>query len=123
MSRLYRLTLTLAAALVMLAPVAATAQTADDGLRLSDREPAVGVRMSAMAGAGGFAGIGDFGALFANPAGLGYLDGSYLSGSLTNVITSDDVRFVTPDFSTRSDEDRKSTRLNSSHVAISYDVF
>src|SRR5690625_7233521 len=104
MSRLYRLTLTLAAALVMLAPVAANAQTADDGLRLSDREPAVGVRLSAMAGAGGIAGIGDFGALFANPAGLGYQDGSYLSGALTNGITCDAVWFVSPGVSTRADE-------------------
>ncbi len=104
----------------MLAPVAANGQTADDGLRLSDREPAVGVRMSAMAGAGGFAGIGDFGALFANPAGLGYLDGSYLSGSLTNLITSDDVRFVTPDFSTRSDESLTNMRVG--HLAYLYKV-
>src|SRR5690625_7790890 len=69
MSRLYRLTLTLAAALVMLAPVAANAQTAADGLRLSDREPAVGVRLAAMAGAGGLRGVGPVRALRGSPAG------------------------------------------------------
>ena len=120
MSRLYRYSIALVAALLMLAPLEASAQSAEDGLRLSDREPAVGVRMSAMSGAGGFAGAADFGALFANPAGLGFLDGSYVSGSLTNLVTSEDVRFVTPDFSSGSDESISNMRIG--HLAYLYKV-
>ena len=50
----------------------ATAQTADDLYRLGQREPAIGARMTAMGGAAG-AGLGDWTAAFANPAGLAYL--------------------------------------------------
>ncbi len=50
----------------------ATAQTADDLFFFGRRTPAVGARMAGMGGAA-VAGLGDWNASFANPAGLGYL--------------------------------------------------
>jgi hypothetical protein len=39
------------------------------------------------------------GALFSNPAGLGYFNRSEISGSLNTFSTTENARFVTPDFS------------------------
>lgn len=51
---------------------ASSAQTADDLFFFGRRAPAVGARMAGMGGAA-VAGLGDWSAAFANPAGLGYL--------------------------------------------------
>jgi long-subunit fatty acid transport protein len=85
--------------LMALASTDASAQTGDDGLRFSERDPAVGARLGGMAGAGGVAGMADLGALFSNPAGLAFLNRSELSGSLNTFSTTEDARFVTPAFS------------------------
>lgn len=85
--------------LVAYSPADAVAQTGDDGLRFSERDPATGARLGGMAGAGGIAGMADLGALFSNPAGLGYFTRSELSGSLNTFSAMEDARFVTPDFS------------------------
>ena len=59
----------------------AHAQTGEDVLRYSQRFPAVGARMTGMAGAG-VGGVNDWGAAFANPAGLGLVRRTHVSGSL-----------------------------------------
>ncbi|MFP4228397.1 MAG: OmpP1/FadL family transporter [Salinivenus sp.] len=59
----------------------ASAQTADDALRLSLREPAVGARALGMSGAG-TAGWADLSALYTNPAGLGFYESSEFAGSM-----------------------------------------
>ncbi len=48
------------------------AQSVDDALRIGQRQPAIGARLMALGGAG-VSGVGDYGALYRNPAGLGYL--------------------------------------------------
>lgn len=58
------------------------AQTGEDVLRYSQRFPAVGARMTGMAGAG-VAGVNSWGAAFANPAGLGLIPRSHVSGSFS----------------------------------------
>ena len=58
------------------------AQTGEDVLRYSQRFPAVGARMTGMAGAG-VAGVNTWGAAFANPAGLGLVGRSHVSGSFS----------------------------------------
>ena len=67
---MHRLLLLLAIA--ALALPASSAQTADDLFFYGRRAPAVGARMAGMGGAA-VAGLGDWSASFANPAGLGYL--------------------------------------------------
>src|SRR5690625_5403741 len=62
-------------------------------------------------------------------AGISRVRGQFveLSGSLTVDENAEDLRFEanlqTASITTSNEEDRKSTRLNSSHVAISYAVF
>ncbi|MCH7638973.1 MAG: hypothetical protein IH855_05865 [Bacteroidetes bacterium] len=65
-----RLLLLLAIAAITLP--SSSAQTADDLFFFGRRAPAVGARMAGMGGAA-VAGLGDWSASFANPAGLGYL--------------------------------------------------
>ena len=80
------------AALVLLLAAAAagpaTAQTAEDAFRFSERSPATGPRMMGMAGAG-TSGVADYSALFNNPAGLGFFQKSSVSGSLNAVYATD----------------------------------
>jgi long-subunit fatty acid transport protein len=114
MNRTIRLSACLVAALLIFAAATTTdslAQTADDGLRLSERDPATGTRLGGMAGAGGIAGTADLGALFSNPAGLGFLRQSILSGSLNSFSTREDARFVTPEFSGSLDRDVRDMRI------------
>ena len=59
----------------------AEGQTISDALRFAERSPATGTRMMGMSGAG-TAGIADYGALYANPAGLGYVRSSMAGGAL-----------------------------------------
>ena len=73
----------------------ARAQTGEDALRMSQRFPAVTARMVGIGGAG-IAGVGDVGALYANPAGLAYLKHSEFTGALSTFGTTDDVQFFTP---------------------------
>lgn len=68
------------------------AQTADDALRFAERSPAAGARMIGMAGAG-IAGVADFSALYANPAGLGYLQSSEAVGSFNVLRAVDEARY------------------------------
>ena len=61
----------------------AHAQTADDALRFSERLPGSGARMMA-----------DFGALYTNPAGLGYLRQSQVVGSFRMLGVQDDASYA-----------------------------
>lgn len=85
-----RLPLAMALALGLLAHTAA-AQTGEDVLRYTQRTPAAGARMTGMAGAA-VAGVPDWGAAFANPAGLGYVGRSHATGALGATIVQSDVR-------------------------------
>ncbi|MFW5955281.1 MAG: OmpP1/FadL family transporter [Rhodothermales bacterium] len=97
--------------LALLLALPAYSQTIEDGLRMSERNPAVGVRMVGLSGAGMYAGIADFSSLFANPAGLAYFSASQFSGSLSGVNTEDDVLYQTPNFSERQSRDLRNTTL------------
>jgi long-subunit fatty acid transport protein len=78
--------------LMMSSGPAAQAQTADDALRFSHHQPATGARMMGFAGAG-IAGVADYGALFTNPAGLGYFESSQAGGSFNFLRATDDARY------------------------------
>ena len=82
---------------------AAWAQTAEDALRIGQRSPATGATMMGYAGAG-VAGVADIGALYANPAGLGFYETSQAAGTLRFLNASDDARFdpIAPDDPTSS---------------------
>lgn len=67
----------------------ASAQTADDVLRMSLRQPATGVRALGIGGAG-TAGWADLSAMYTNPAGLGFYETSEVSANL-NVLTADNA--------------------------------
>ncbi len=75
--------LKLAAFVLMLLTSAggAVAQTAEDAIRFSQRSPAAGPRMMGFAGAG-IAGTADYGAVYRNPAGLGFAQTSSFSGAM-----------------------------------------
>jgi len=68
------------------------AQTADDALRFSRQWPGVGARATGLAGAG-IGGVGDFSALYINPAGLGYLRRSQVTGAFSVFDVEDDARY------------------------------
>ena len=78
---------------VLLAAPSAWAQTASDGYRFSQRQPALNARLMAMSGAGSLAGIADQGALHANPAGLGFLNTSVFAGGLNTLSAVDDATY------------------------------
>ena len=101
------------------------AQDATDALFFAERSPATGPRFTAMGGAS-VAGVGDYGALYSNPAGLGLLDASQLAGSFRSLITTDDGSYET----FRDDEtsfgrttlDRTRTGYGIGNAALAYKV-
>ncbi len=95
-------------------PLAAQAQTAADALRFSERSGAVGPRMIGLAGAG-TAGFADPGALFANPAGLGFYKMSELSGALGFSAVGDNATYRVGGEQTMFDAQLENTRLD--HLA------
>ncbi len=78
--------------LLALAALPVQAQTADDALRLSLREPAIGARALGMSGAG-TAGWADLSALYTNPAGLGFYETSEFAGSMSLLSATDDASY------------------------------
>jgi len=70
----------------------ARAQTGEDILRYSQRFPAVDTRMTGMAGAA-VGGIGDWGAAYANPAGLGLVGRSHVVGAVSAGSIQSDARY------------------------------
>ncbi len=95
-------------------PGAASAQTFEDGLRFTERQPMTGVRSLGMAGAG-VAGIADYSAMLTNPAGLGYYRGSGFSAGLNFWGTETRGDFVAGDALTRLDNTSSDTRIG--HLA------
>ncbi len=72
---------TITATVMMIAVFPTVAQTADEVWGLNQRDMSVGARMTGMS-IRGFAGFGDYSAMYGNPAGLGYVDGTKLVASL-----------------------------------------
>ena len=95
-------------ALLLAATLPARAQTGEDILRYSQRFPAVDTRMTGMAGAA-VGGIGDWGAAFANPAGLGLVQRSHVAGALSAGSIQSDARY----FGDRSEATTTQTAIGS----------
>ncbi len=106
-------------------PVSATAQSASDALFFAERLPGTGSRLSALAGASG-AGVGDYGALYSNPAGLAYLNSSELSGTLRSTLTNNEASYTTsfgdPARPTTTVNDQSRTSYSLGNTALIYKV-
>lgn len=97
----------------------AQAQTFEDALRFTDRYAGTGARLMGMGGAS-IGGIADYGALFTNPAGLGYFRSSSLSGSLGTLNINDASVFAVGNTSSPLENDISATNLT--HFAYVYKV-
>lgn len=75
------------------------AQTAKDAWRFSQRNISVGARMTGMS-LRGFAGFGDYSAMYSNPAGLAFVDDSQLIVSLRKTGTDGSSYFLEDGFRT-----------------------
>lgn len=101
-------------------PCSAQGQTLDDVIRYSAQSPASGGPVAGRAGAGLSAGLDAPDALFRNPAGLGWLSSSMLSGDLAVNRTGSDTRFSTPDANASADRTVSEYRLGSLAGAYSF---
>ncbi len=95
------------------------AQTVDDAWRFSQRLSGVGARLTAMAGASA-AGVADYGALYSNPAGLGYYRSSEVVGGLTWLTARDAATYYVP--GNRFDWESNLRTTNLDHLAAVYKV-
>lgn len=73
----------------------AKGQTGDDALRIAQRAPGQTAKNLGLGGTG-VAGVVDASAFFSNPAGLGWSDKSWFSGSVTSIIAKDEGVFQAP---------------------------
>ena len=89
----------------------ASAQTPEDALLFSERSPATGARSIGMAGVG-IAGVGDFSALYTNPAGMAYVRQSEFSANL-NFLSATTESFVDRGGFGSIEEDLTEQRLGS----------
>ncbi len=80
------------------------AQSVEDALLFTQRLPATGARSIGLAGAGR-AGIGDYSAFYTNPAGLGFLKSSQVSGALNFLSATDDSQVNFPGAAAFSSEE------------------
>ena len=101
-SQIVRTSRTCAVALALLAVAIlagasqhANAQTGDDALRFAQRTPGQTAKNMGMGGTG-VAGVVDASAFFSNPAGLGWAEKSWFSGSVTSIRAKDDGIFQAP---------------------------
>lgn len=101
-------------------PLSAQGQTLTDVTRYSDRLPASGGPSAGWAGAGLPSGLAAPDALFGNPAGLGWLSSSTLSGDFALNRTRSDTRFRTPDATASSNRTVSDYRLGSIAGAYSF---
>lgn len=106
--------------LAMLPLSGAHGQTLDDVLRYSNSFPAAGANITGLAGAGLSSGRDAPAALFANPAGLGWISSSVLGGNFTLHRTRTDTRFATPDATAFGDRAVSDYRLGSLSGAYSF---
>ena len=96
----------------------ASAQTAADALRFSQREISVGARMTGMS-TRGFAGIGDYGAMHSNPAGIGYVRDSQFNISIRGSDIANDLHTD----GLRLDNNRSTVdRSGLGSISVLYDV-
>ena len=101
-------------------PTVTQGQALTDVIRYSDRLPAGGGGVMGRAGAGLSSGIAAPDALFRNPAGLGWLSSSALSGDFAVNRTQSDTRFGTPDATTSADRAVSDYRVGSLGGAYSF---
>ena len=101
-------------------PTVTQGQALTDVIRYSDRLPAGGGGVMGRAGAGLSSGIAAPDALFGNPAGLGWLSSSALSGDFAVNRTQSDTRFGTPDATTSADRAVSDYRVGSLGGAYSF---
>lgn len=101
-------------------PPSAQSQTLTDVIRYSDRLPAGGGPAVGRAGAGLSAGSAAPNALFGNPAGLGWMSSSVLSGDFAVNRTRSDTRFSTPNSTASSDRAVSDYRIGSIAGAYSF---
>lgn len=85
---------TITATVMMITVSPTIAQTADEVWGLHQRDMSVGARMTGMS-IRGFAGFGDYSAMYGNPAGLGYVDGNKLVVSLRGFDVMNDAQTLT----------------------------
>ncbi len=105
---------TVALGLIMtaLCTLSARGQTGEDALRFSDRFPATSARSIGTAGVG-IAGTAGVNALLVNPAGLGLVTSSSVSGSFTSFVTNDDAVYRLGGGGNPSEEDVSRADLGS----------
>lgn len=111
---------TITATVMVIAVSPTIAQTADEVWGLNQRNMSVGARMTGMS-IRGFAGFGDYSAMYGNPAGLGYVDGNKLVASLRGSDTESSSEILANGF----DLDRASTSMENTglgNLAFLYDV-
>lgn len=104
---------------LMLSTAQAYAQTVDDAWRFTQRWPGVGARLTAMGGASA-AGLADYGALYSNPAGLGYYRHSEVAGGLTWLNARDAAIYQVP--GNRFDWESNLRATNLDHLVAVYKV-
>lgn len=95
-------------------------QTLTDVMRYSSQLPTGSGPVVGRAGAGLSSGLAAPDALFGNPAGLGWLSSSMLSGDFAVNRTESDTRFATPDATAASDRTVSDYRLGSVAGAYSF---
>jgi len=98
----------------------AQGQTLTDVIRYSDQLPASGGPVVGRAGAGLSVGIAAPEALSGNPAGLGWLSSSAITGDFAINRTQSDTRFFTPDATASSDRGVSDYRIGSVAGAYSF---
>ncbi|MXX97970.1 MAG: hypothetical protein F4065_04165 [Rhodothermaceae bacterium] len=111
---------TITATVMMITVSPTIAQTADEVWGLHQRDMSVGARMTGMS-IRGFAGFGDYSAMYGNPAGLGYVDGNKLVISLRGFDAINDSKILAGGF----DRDVVSTSMDNTglgNLAFLYDV-
>ena len=105
-------------ALMTITVSSASAQTAADALRFSQREISVGARMTGMS-TRGFAGVGDFSAMHSNPAGIGYIRDSQFNISIGGRDIANDLWTE----GLRLDNNRSTVEQSGlGNIAVLYDV-
>jgi long-subunit fatty acid transport protein len=105
------------------------AQTALDALFFSERLPGTGTRLSALGGAG-LAGVADYGALYSNPAGLGFYETSEAAGTFQTLLANNETSYTTtfqpevgsPFASTTTTADQVRTGYGIGNAALVYKV-
>ncbi|MEM8487985.1 MAG: outer membrane protein transport protein [Bacteroidota bacterium] len=90
--------LVLAGLLLLVPAQSLLAQSAEDALLFTQRLPATGARSIGLAGAGR-AGLADYSAFYTNPAGLGFLRTSQVSGALSFLSATNDAQVNFPNSS------------------------